>query len=268
MTRNAPTLAELQARFQAAVVDGDDGVLALIPPNSRTSNAVLLGVYRHAYVARLIEVARGAYPVLAAYMGEEAFDAAARRYVERYPSRHANARWFASDLPELLAGDEFAATPELRDIALLERQLDTAFDAADAPILDLAALAAHPPEAWGGLVFTPHPSAALLTLVTNAFDIWLALKDEATPPAILTLAGPETLLIWRRDSIPTVRRLEAEERMLWTEAARGKSFAGLAEMAATFDDPETAALRVAQYLNGWLQAGLLSEAHDLVPCRG
>jgi hypothetical protein len=57
-----------------------------------------------------------------------------------------------------------------------------------------------------------------------------------------------------------VRRLEAEERMLWAEASRGTPFAGLAELAATFDDPHTAALRVAQYLQGWLSAGLISEA--------
>jgi hypothetical protein len=30
-------------------------------------------------------------------------------------------------------------------------------------------------------------------------------------------------------------------------------------MAATFDDPETAALRVAQHLHGWLSTGLLTE---------
>ena len=53
---HAPTLAELQDRFQAAVIAGDDDILALIPGNSRTTNDVLLGVYRHAYVARLVEV--------------------------------------------------------------------------------------------------------------------------------------------------------------------------------------------------------------------
>jgi hypothetical protein len=30
-------------------------------------------------------------------------------------------------------------------------------------------------------------------------------------------------------------------------------------MSATFDDPGAAALRVAQYLQGWLVSGLLSE---------
>jgi hypothetical protein len=268
MPHEVPSLAELQRRFQAAIVDGSDDVLALIPANSRTTNAVLFGVYRHAYVARLVEVVKGAYPLLARYMGDVAFEVMARRYVALYPSRHANARWYAGDVPDLLGQDEFAASPELRDIAQIERQLDLAFDASDAPVLDLAALAAYPPEAWGGLTFVAHPSAALLTLGSNAFEIWQHLKNEDPAPDAVILPGPQTYLVWRRDSVSSIRRLEDEERMLWIEAQRGKPFGGLAEMAATFDAPDTAALRVAQYLNGWLTAGLLSEAHDLVTSPG
>jgi len=254
-----PTLADVQARFQAALVDGDDAVLAFIPPNSRTSSRVLLGVYRTAYVARLVEVLGNAYPVLAAYMGEDAFASAARRYVALFPSRTANARWYGVRVPEFLAGENFSARAELCEIALLERQLDAAFDAVDAPVLDLAALAAYPPEAWGDLVFRPHPSVALLSLASNAFEIWRALKDGGEAP-LARIAEPRTFLVWRRAGVPAVRGLGAEERMLWAEAVGGTSFSGLAEMAATFDDPAGAAMRVAGYLNVWLADGLLSEA--------
>lgn len=261
----APSLAELQRWFQAAIVDGADvdgadDVLALILPNSRTTNEVLLGVYRHAYAARLIEVVRSAHPILARYMGDAEFEAMARSYVALYPSRQANARWYASDVPELLAQERFRASPELRELALLERQLDLAFDAADAPVLDLSALATHAAEAWGRLTFVPHPCVGLLAFRTNAFDLWLALSNEAPVPDVQLFAEPRAYLVWRHEGAPTVRRLACEERMLWTEAAGGKSFAGLAEMAATFDDPDTAAMRVAQYLKGWLSAGLISDA--------
>jgi hypothetical protein len=260
MAGRIPTLADVQSLFQAAVVDGADDVLGLIPANSRTSSEVLFGVYRHAYVARLAEVVRNAYPMLATHMGEAAFADMARAYVALYPSRHANARWYASDVPDLLGRPEYAATPHLREIALIERQLDLAFDAADDLVLDLAALGRHPPENWGGLVFRAHPSAAVLTLFTNAFDIWAAIKNESDVPPPVALSEPQSLLIWRRDGVATSRVLGPEERMLWIEAARGTSFGGLAEMAAVFDDPEMAALRVAQYLQGWLVSGLLSDA--------
>ena len=48
--------------------------------------------------------------------------------------------------------------------------------------------------------------------------------------------------------------------MLWREMAQGVAFGGLAEMAAVYDGSSNAAVCVAQYLGGWLQAGLISEA--------
>jgi hypothetical protein len=259
MSDGAPTLAELQARFQSAVVTGDDAILSLIPANSRTSNEVLLGVYRHAYVARLVEVVRGAYPLLARHMGEPAFTQMAETYVRLYPSRYANARWYAGEVPALLADRAFWHAQELRELAELERALDRAFDAPDAPVLDLAALAAHPPEVWGRLTFRPHPSASLLSFITNAFALWQALKNDAVPPAPKVESEASGYLVWRRGTMPTVRPLAPEERMLWTEAAAGAPFGVLCEMAATYDDPDGAAMRVAQALQEWLGSGLLTE---------
>ncbi len=46
--------------------------------------------------------------------------------------------------------------------------------------------------------------------------------------------------------------------MLWDEAASGISFGVLCGVAATYDDPESTAARVAGYLKGWLASGLLS----------
>ena len=265
MTGRAPTLADVQSLFQAAVVDGSDDVLGLIPGNSRTSSDVLFGVYRHAYVARLVEAVQNAYPILAVHMGDARFKDMARAYVALYLSRHTNARWYASDVPDLLGRPEYAETPELREIALVERQLDLAFDAADGAVLDLAALGRHPPETWGGLVFGAHPSAAVLRRSTNAYEIWAALKNDAVAPKPARLADPHAVLIWRREGVATSRVLGAEEAMLWIEASRGKPFGGLAEMAAVFADADMAALRVAQYLQGWLVSGLISEAdvHEL-----
>ncbi len=221
----------------------------------------MFGVYRHAYRARLAEVLRGAFPLLAQYMGDEAFAVLAARYVADYPSHHANARWYASSLPNLLGmvpwNDE---QPVLKELATIEWELDLAFDAADAPVLDLAALASLPPEAWAHVSFIPHPSASLLSFATNAFEVWLALKNETEIPRPELFDEPRHFLIWRQDNVPKIRTLGAEEYMLWVEAARGKPFGGLAEMAATYDDPGSAAVRVAQYFQGWLSAGLLSEA--------
>ncbi|HEY8215109.1 MAG TPA: DNA-binding domain-containing protein [Methylocystis sp.] len=256
-----PTLAELQSRFQEAVMAGDDAVLALIPDNSRTNHTVLLGVYRHAYVARLVEIVANDHSVLSRFMGEDAFREMARAYVKAYPSRNQNARWFPHRLPEFLGVSAvYGGQRALADIASLERAVNDAFDAADAPVLDMPKLAKHAPERWGDLFFTPHPSAARLDLHTNAFAIWKAVKNDNDAPPVDALAERERILVWRDGTMPKVRALAAEEVMMWDEAAKGVRFSVLCEMAATFDDPDTAALRVAQYLQAWIGAGLLSKA--------
>jgi hypothetical protein len=257
----APTLAELQERFQEAIVEGDDALLALVPDNSRTSRNVLLGVYRHAYSARLVEVAGSDCPRLVQYMGHAEFDKMARGYLAVCPSRHPNVRWFARRLPEFISSAApFRDRPVLHDLALVERALNDAFDAADAHVLGLGDLARHSPECWGDLCFSPHPSVHRLDLATNALAIWRALKDEEDAPPAAALAEPGRVVVWRNDVTPAVRTLSVEEGMMWDEAAKGVRFSVLCELAATYNDPEGAALRAAQYLHGWIAAGLLSSA--------
>lgn len=254
-------IARLQEAFQHAILSGDDTVLAEILDGPRESRDVLFGVYRNAYVGRLVDILGGEFPALSAHMGEEAFDAAARAYVAAHPSRHRNARWIGLDLPAFLAAAEpFAASPELTETAAIECALSDAFDAADAPVLALGDLAATPPEAWPELRFTAHPSARRLDLATNASDIWSAAADgEALPEAGLR-GEPERLIVWRSDLTPMLRAFGAEEAMLWDEAARGCDFGRLCTLAATYDDPDGAAGRAAGYLVGWLNAGMLSAA--------
>jgi hypothetical protein len=127
-------------------------------------------------------------------------------------------------------------------------------------VLGLGDLARHPPERWGDLSFSPQPSAARLDLSTNAFAIWRALKDEEDASAALMLAERERLVVWRNGVTPTVRALLPEEAMMWDEASKGVRFAILCELAATYADADGAALRAAQYLQGWIAAEMLPKA--------
>lgn len=253
----APTLSELQAAFQRAILDGDDAVLARIRDNSRTDRGVLFGVYRHAYASRLVEVLRNDHPLVAAYLGDAAFDAIARAYVRARPSRSQNARWFSQGFPEFLQHGE-AACPEVAELATLERMVNDAFDAADAPTLSLTELGQIPPDSWEALTFVPHTSVSCAELTTNAYASWVALKDGTAAPLAAKLQEAEIVIAWRRDLTPALRRMPAEEAMMWSEAAKGVRFGGLCELVAIFAGSDEASLRAAQYLQGWITAGLLS----------
>jgi hypothetical protein len=244
--------------FQEAILKGGDEVLRLIPASSRTDAEVLFGVYRNAYVGRLIDVIASDHPLTARYLGEDAFDELARGYVAAHPSTTQNARWVSRHLTGYArAAPRFSRHAQVGDLIAIEAALNTAFDARDDVVLAIGNLQAVPPEQWDRLVFTPHAAAHRLTLTSNAFALWMALKDDEEVPAAES-GVREELLVWRHETTPMVRVIGPEEAMMWDEASKGVRFGVLCEMAATFDDPDTSALRAAQYLQGWLTAGALA----------
>lgn len=261
LTNAPPSLAELQSDFQKAILAGEDHILALIPPNSRTTVDVLFGVYRNAYAGRLVGVIANDHEYLKAYVGDDYFDTMARAYIAAHPSHTQNARWFADGLPDFLSCTEpYAFNPQLGELARLERALGSAFDAPDAPVITLKDLQAIDPNDWERLVFTAHPSVRLLTHAANALAIWSALRADETPPDLEHLDPPQRCLVWRHALTPMVRALPPDEAMLWIEATKGVPFGQLCELLAVFDNPDTAPLRAAQVLQGWLAAGVLTKA--------
>ncbi len=253
--------ARQQDDFQRAILTGDDAVLAEILDSPREQRAVLFGIYRHAYVSRLIEAIRNDHKRLHLYLGDDMFDAMGRAYVAAHPSQHPNLRWFSQALPEFLKSTApYRDHPILSDLAALETALNDAFDAEDVPLLALSDMAGFAPEVWSGLRFRPHPSAFSLDISTNASAIWLALRDGQTPPDPVTLVEPGRLLIWRRDVAPMFRELSAEEAMMWIRAADGVPFGVLCAALGASGDPDSAAARAAGYLRDWITAGLLTNA--------
>jgi hypothetical protein len=254
-------LKEFQDRFQRAILKGDDAILADIPDGPHETKHKLLGIYRDAYALRLIEVIGNDHEYLQTYLGDDAFAAMARAYIESCPSQHPNARWVARRLPEFLRSTKpYSGTPVVGDLAALERALNDAFDGPDAPVVGLSALSSHPPENWAQLSFEPHLTATLFEVTTNVADVWAALKAGNEPPKGVTYDEPRNILVWRLDMKSMFRELPPEETMIWNEAAKGATFGELCVLLATYAEPATAPMRAAGYLRSWLDAGLLSKA--------
>ena len=251
--------ARQQSDFQRGILTGDDSILAEILDSPREKRDVLFGVYKYAYGSRLVESMRNDHALLHLYLGDEMFDEMGYAYVAANPSHHPNLRWFSQGLPAFLnSAAPYSDYPILTDLAGLEKHLNDAFDAKDAPVVDLAEVAGIAPEAWPNLTFEAHPSSRRLDASTNAAAVWLALKNEETPPDAVVLDEPNRLLIWRQDNTPMFRELPTEEAMMWDEASGGIPFGVLCQMLATYDDPDSAAARGAGYLHGWVTSGLLT----------
>ena len=251
---------DFQDRFQRAILKGDDEILGHIPDGPRETKRNLLGVYRDAYVLRLIEVVGNDHEMLRSYLGDDAFKEMARAYIAGQPSHHPNARWFPRGVPEFLKVNEpFSRHPVLGELASLEKALNDAFDGADAPVVRMSDLAAIPPQDWGQLSFVPHPTTVLIEAHTNVAAIWTALKAEKEPPAVTTSKEPTRIVVWRYELMSMFREMTAEEAMMWEEAAKGARFDNLCELIAFYDNAAGAPPRAAGYLKGWLEAGLLSK---------
>jgi hypothetical protein len=252
-------LKDFQDRFQRAILEGDDAILENLTDGAKETKANLLQVYRDGYVLRLIDVVGNDHEHLRRYLGEPEFRAMASRYIAANPSQHPNARWFSRALPEFLRTTEpYAQKRVLGELAALERALNDAFDAGDAPALGIADLAAIPVGVWSSLAFVPHPSAGCLEASTNAAAIWLALKAEEPPPPPAVSPEAARILVWRQGTTATFRELSAEEVMMWQLTAEGADFGEVCQMMAVFDTAETAPSRAAGILKTWLDAGLLS----------
>jgi hypothetical protein len=253
------SLKELQDSFQRGILAGDDAILGEVNDSVREKRTVLFGVYRNAYVARLAEVLGNDYEQLHAYIGDQAFAKLAKAYIDANPSDQRNARWFGRHLPAFARETApFANHPEIAEIADLEKALADAFDGPDAASLGIDELAAIPAEDWPHLTFRPQPTAMRLTFGTNAAEIWSAVKDETEPPAPVRRPEPQAVLVWRHDLMARFRLLDAEEAMMWDEAAKGVRFGVLCEMVATFAGEDDAELRAATYLRGWVDNGMLA----------
>jgi Putative DNA-binding domain len=253
--------ARQQSDFQRGILTGDDTVLAEILDSPKEKRETLYGVYRYAYGSRLVEAMRNDHELLHAYLGDEMFDEMGHAYVKARPSEHPNLRWFSQGLPEFLKSTApYSDHPVLSDLAALEKALNDAFDGKDGEVLELTDMAGFAPEVWNELRFKPHPTATRIDISTNASAIWMALKNDETPPDAMSREEPSRLLIWRQGNTPMFRELPAEEAMMWDEAANNIPFGVLCAMLATYDDPDNAAARGAGYLHGWVTAGLLTGA--------
>lgn len=250
---------DFQDRFQRAILKGDDEILGHIPDSPRETKYNLLGVYRDAYVLRLIDVVGNDHELLRSYLGDDAFNEMARAYIASQPSHHPNARWFSKGVPDFLKANEpYSRHKIVGELASLEKALNDVFDGADAPVIQMSDLVAIPPQDWGRLSFVTHPTVTRLNAYTNVAAIWTALKAENEPPAAATSEEPTCIVVWRHEMTPMFREMTAEEAMMWEEAAKGARFDNLCELIAFYEDAAGAPARAASYLKGWLEAGMLS----------
>lgn len=253
------TLRQMQRAAQSAILSG------VAPPGLFRSAggvdaATRFSAYADAYRLRLAAFLAHDYPALRETMGDEAFGALVEAYVESAPSTTRNARWYGARLPDTLAGDaRWADRRDLIDLARFERALADAFDAADADILDAAALRSLTPQEWPALKLALHPSTVCEDYLDGVEERHAAALEGASAPAP-ACAAVSPLLIWRAGHQVRTRRVDEPERMALALAREGADLADLCRTLAFRLGPEEATARATRLLVDWVSAQLLTSA--------
>jgi hypothetical protein len=260
----ATQLVRQQQQLRAAIVDHATATGLL---RTDTNREPLLRIYQQAYTARLLAALRDNFGVLPRAMGDDAFDALGRAFLQSHPSSHPSIRWFGHRLAEFMAKQpDLVPHPAFVDLARMEWALRAAFDAADAAPLSAASLATRAPEQWAGWVPRFQPSAQLLNLSWRIEPAWRALQaSEGEDPELdEPEAGEHLLLVWRPQLETRWRSVsDATEAVLLPAAMNGDSFGALCERAAEQVGEANAAAAAVGVLQQWIAEGLLAE--DALP---
>jgi hypothetical protein len=204
----------------------------------------------------LKDALRDTYGHTARYLGDAAFGELALEYIETHTPERYSVRWYGASLPAWLreAHPRDAGAAEL---AGLDWALRAAFDSADAAPLGAADLAALSAEDWDRAVFQPHPAFQLLEMRYNTVALWHALDRDEPPPPRAELPRPATLLVWRRETQPHFRTLEADEARALSDLHGGASFGEICARLADSRPQHDAVMLAGQWLSRWLEEALL-----------
>jgi uncharacterized protein (UPF0276 family) len=254
-------LQQLQQRMGHFILDKTDpphAVEALVHTNPPASSAQRLGIYHHAYRARLAEVLADSFAKTNLYMGSDGFAEMAYAFVVLHPPQTRSLGRYGAGLPNYLA-TLYPDNPELHELAQLDWDLRSRFDGPDAPALSATAAAQSQWLHWS----TPlHSSVLLRSVCSNVVQLWRAIDADEAVPEVQYLPKRKTIAVWRKGLQPHFQTLDGDEARFLACLAGGQSIDAAANSLS-----DTAVLQDPQILGGWLQAwlehGLLQDYSEI-----
>jgi hypothetical protein len=237
-------LLALQQNFETWLRSESAEVAAHFGKHARPGLAVYLNNYR----AQLLSCLSASFPVLRAWIGDTAFEAAAARHIDAVPPHAWTLDAYGVDFPETLRA-LYSADPAIAELACLERELGAAFMGPDAARVDPETLTGID---WDAAIIYLVPTFRLLPVTTNVAAIWFAINDRETPPPAVCLTEAPCLAIWRDDLAPRFRTLTVEEATALSQVRNGKTFGAICADLVERLGEEGGATTAGSLLGQWL----------------
>lgn len=252
-------LSRLQDDFQLRVLGGDSPILDAVVGNATARAQERIGVYVHAYAARLIEALEDEFLTLRFAAGDETAAEIFRQYVAATPSTHRNVRWYGQGLAAFLRNESsWKDTPAFADLAELDWAVGLCFDAADEVSMGEADIAALPPERWGDMLLRLPQHVRLITGAWNVWQVRQARDRGQACPKLRRLKQPQTWIVSRQKLEVHYRLLDADEAAALETMAAGQPFERICEILCEWHAQEEVALRAAGLLKAWIVNGWIA----------
>ncbi len=250
-------LAALQQEFCDLILDDAAPDEAIFGTDAETR----FGIYRSAYRSRLIDCLRNCFEKTWSWIGDEAFDTAARQHAILNPP----SSWTLDDYGmgfDVTLATLFPDDPEIAELAWLEWAMQNAFASVDQNPVTLTDVQAYIAEGGdmdaAGLTFVN--SLCTAPIRTNCTEIWQAIADQRTPPPSVIYEITQHIRVWRKGFSPHFRICNAgEAEALATmagEATFGTLCAALDNSAGREAAIETGGTLLGMWLGDELVAGL------------
>ena len=268
-----------QARQQIDI--SADDVERVILPGPAQSSIERLAVYGNAYYTRLLGVLGDLFPALAHALGEEAFNAFAFGYLNRYPSRSYTLGRLADHFVGYLEqtrpqpeAEPSADTPSgnwpdfVIDLARLEWTIDDVFDGPGVEgeaLLDPAQLAAIEADRWPEVRLVPVVCLRLLSFAYPVNDYYTAFRRgmaTTLPPPRATFAA-----LLRRDYVVRRYDLSADQFELLTALVDGQLLGeAIARCARRCQDVDRMAGELQIWFRQWAARGFFQRVDISMDC--
>ena len=219
----------------------------------RGDAAPRLAVYHNAYRMQLLACLRDTFEKTWSWMGDESFDAAGLRHIEKHPPTS----WTLSDYGRLFAKtlrELYPQDPEIAELAWLDWTLRRAFDGPNATSLSAERFASID---WDTARLHLVPTLRVTSIATNCAAIWTAIAEKGMPPTAARLETRTALRVWRQVLTPRFRSIGPEEHLALRLAVGGHRFSSICEHLALGRDAEATSQAAAAILTSWLQDGLI-----------
>ncbi len=258
------SLQQTQRRLTRSVLSrkGIPSAAQLLVDKAPLGAAQRLGIYHHAYRARLTEALADTFARTALYAGDDSFAVWARRYAELHPPSTRSLNRYGDTFAAFLQ-QRFAHNPELFELARLDWDLRSRFDMADTPTLDSTRAAELPAECWLQAPDVLHPTVVLRTIHTNVVALWQALDANTDVPPAENLPEPLGLVVWRRDQQPHFQTVPMAQWDFLSRLANGHSLMHASDTIAA--QHPLAPEMLAQWLHSAFAQGWLQDAAVLTP---